>query len=275
MSQRFYSSDPLIIGDEIELQGSEHHHLAHVMRVSVDDDITLFDGRGDEFGATVRKLGKRTATLEVTERRRVDCELPVRIHLAVALPKGDRQRWMVEKLVELGVSSLTPIIATRGVANPNNGVLNRLRRTVIEASKQCGRNRLMEITVGQGAVDFFIEGVEHSMEWNAAAKTEADDSPHIIPRLLAHPNATPGVRDAIDQSRWEQISDIWVAVGPEGGWTDEETEAAREHRWQTVQLGKRILRIETASVYLASCLGELLPGDSPFTPPSAGDTPTV
>ena len=80
--------------------------------------MTLFDGSGAEFAARIVRLGKRDAELEIDERRDISRELPFDLTLAVALPKGERQKWLVEKLTELGVTRLVPLITERGVAEP-------------------------------------------------------------------------------------------------------------------------------------------------------------
>src|SRR4029078_8817654 len=127
------------------LQGAEAHHLAQVMRAKCGDEVCLFDGSGFEFRASIRKIGRVEVEFEIVESRQVDREMARHITLAVSLPKGDRQRWLVEKTTELGVARLVPLVTRYSVAQPVGNATTRLRRAVIEASKQCGRNRLMEI----------------------------------------------------------------------------------------------------------------------------------
>ena len=105
----------------------------------------LWDGSGAEFSAKVAQIGRSSVDLEVRQRHEIDRELSFSLTLGVALPKGDRQRWLVEKCTELGTTCLVPLITERGVAQPVEKALSRLERTVIETCKQCGRNRLMEI----------------------------------------------------------------------------------------------------------------------------------
>lgn len=124
--------------------------------------------------AAMRYCGKlekdrSEVTLSVLSCRDVNRELPMEVTLAVSLPKGDRQKGVVEKCVELGVRRLIPLKTSRSVAQPVDEALNRLKRTVIEASKQCGRNRLMEIAAAQ--------------TWPELAAATRDAST----RLLAHP----------------------------------------------------------------------------------------
>src|SRR6478609_1438469 len=109
MSERFYSPHPITAGCMM-LDGPEAHHLLHVMRASVGDEVTLFDDSGAEFKATVETLRRADAELRIIERREIDRELPFELVVGVALPKGDRQKWLVEKLTELGVTALVPLI---------------------------------------------------------------------------------------------------------------------------------------------------------------------
>jgi 16S rRNA (uracil1498-N3)-methyltransferase len=241
MSERFFVETP-IAGDRAELAGTEAHHLARVMRASVGDRVLLFDGSGSEFTARVDLLKKDRVELTILQRQAVDRELARSVTLAVALPKGERQKWLLEKLVELGVARLVPLITERGVAQPVEQVLARLARNVIEASKQCGRNRLLAIAPPLTAADYFA----------AAAATDV--------RLLAHPTGQP-LRAAIppaDSINLALPAPLHIAIGPEGGFTDSEIAAARAHGWLPISLGARILRIETAALALAAwaALGE-------------------
>jgi 16S rRNA (uracil1498-N3)-methyltransferase len=235
MSRRFFADAP-ITTDLALLKGAEAHHLIHVMRASVGTTVTLFDGTGWEFSATVQQLGRNSATLRVNSSRVVDRELPFVLVLAVALPRGERQEWLVEKAVELGVTRLVPWLTERSVARPNPQSRERLRRTVIEASKQCGRNRLMEIDETQEFASYMSQQVDR-------------------PSLLAHVGADDQPVSQIYRV-WEMMGPLGVqlGIGPEGGLTDRETQEAMASGWQLVNLGPRILRSETAALALAARL---------------------
>src|SRR3972149_595754 len=148
MSDRFFSSQP-IASEHVTLAGPEAHHLLHVMRAKVGEQVTLFDGSGAEFDAEIARCGRSEVDLRVLERREIDRELAFELVIGVPLPKGDRQKWLVEKLTELGVTELVPLVTERGVAQPTDSALERLERGVIEAAKQCGRNRLMGAVMRQ------------------------------------------------------------------------------------------------------------------------------
>ena len=229
MSHRYFVDRP-ITQDTATLTGSEAHHLLHVMRAKPGAEVVLFDGSGNEFPARVETLRRSEADLAVLGQELVDRELPSPLVLAVALPKGDRQRWLVEKAVELGVTRLIPLETTRSVAQPNAKAIERIRRAVIEASKQCGRNRLMEIP--------------SPLAWDDLLCSAAD----VPVRLVAHPSSDSRFASIEALSSGPSV----LAIGPEGGLADEEIDEALRHGWQTVSLGPRILRIETAALTLAA-----------------------
>src|SRR4051812_18762585 len=212
MSERFFVNS-VISGDRAILEGIEAHHLAHVMRAKPGDQVTLFDGSGSEFDVRIEQVGKSSVELSITSRRDVDRESAMRLTLAVALPKGDRQQWLVEKAVELGVAEIVPIIAERSVAQPTASAITRLRRSVIEASKQCGRNRLLEIAEPQPWTNF-------------ATAAHRDQL-----RLIAHPGGSLlrsvwGDNDAVGPSQA-----AIAAIGPEGGFSEKEVELATNSGW--------------------------------------------
>lgn len=241
MSQRFFSDEPLK-QSSARLGGNEAHHILHVMRLAVGDEVVLFDGSGVECVARIEKLGRSDIELSVLSRDEVNRELPFSLTLAVALPKGDRQKWLVEKAVELGVTRLVPITTERSVAKPVGKALDRLRRGVIEASKQCGRNHLMEIADPVAVSELLSAGGGDQIT------------------LVAHPGtADTAVALSELSSRLEQGNDVTVVVGPEGGLSDAEVTAAIDAGWQTLDLGSRILRIETAALAIAAQLASLAP----------------
>ena len=232
MPDRYYSAES-IDGPTATLTDSEAHHLLHVMRAKPGFELIVFDGQGGQFAAEVTACQRSTVELSVGPRQDVERELPYELTLAVSLPKGDRQRWLLEKAVELGVTRLLPLQTARSVAKGNKKDSNtKLARYVIEASKQCGRNRLMEIA--------------QPVVWPSllAETTSAQ-------RLLAHPGGQPL---AAINCPTHQDAKLLLAIGPEGGFTDDEVSQAVEAGWKKVGLGERILRIETAAVALVSAL---------------------
>ena len=230
MSERFFLATAPRDGRAL-LAGDEARHLARVLRAKVGDEVRLFDGSGAEWPARVTRIGRDEVALDVGPPLPATTAPRIALSLAVALPKGDRQKWMVEKLTELGTARLVPLVTARGVAEATESARARLERGVIEACKQCGRNTLMEI------------GAAASLAALSAAL------PPDSLRLIAHPDGAP-----LDTFLPATAREIVAAVGPEGGFDDEEIATAERSGFKRVSLGPHILRIETAAIALAAKL---------------------
>lgn len=228
MADRYFVDQPLGPG-RFELDGPEAHHLATVCRLRPGDAVRLFNGDGREYPARVAEVARRRVALDVEPGETPRRELPFRLEVAAPLPKGERAPFLIEKLTELGVTAFTPLQTARSVVVPREAKLDRLERHVIEASKQCGRNVLMQVGPLTKWEDFVRRG----------------DLP--ARRVLAHPGGTaePG----------REAADMAVAVGPEGGFTEEEVAAALAAGWLAVGLGPRLMRVETAALAMAILAG--------------------
>jgi 16S rRNA (uracil1498-N3)-methyltransferase len=228
VSERFFLTAPPIAGRAV-LSGEEARHLARVLRAKVGDSVSVFDGSGREWPARVTSIGRSEVSLETGDPADEVPRRGPRLTLAVALPKGERQKWLVEKLTELGVDSVVPLVTERGVAEATPSAIERLARGVIEACKQCGRNRLMEI------------GPATTVAQVVASK------PASAIGLLADPHGDP-----ITLALRATADDIVALVGPEGGFSETERATARNAGFVTVTLASTILRIETAAIALAA-----------------------
>lgn len=234
MSERFYTKCPLAAGP-VELTGPEAHHLAVVCRLRPGDHVCLFNGDGYEYPTRIHVAGKRQVVLNVLTQEAPQRELPFMLTAAVPVPKGDRAQFLVEKLTEIGVRRFVPLITQRSVIHPREAKLEKLQRYVIEASKQCGRNVLMEVAEPADWASCCCQENAGEMRLLAQPDTEAGD------QTAAARNFTPITAAA-----------VWVAVGPEGGFTNEEIARAQQAGWQLLDMGPRILRVETAAVVLAA-----------------------
>lgn len=227
MRPRFYTPDKLQPG-EFVLKGPEAHHLAVVRRVRTGDFVALFNGDGHEYPAQVIALAPKQVVLNVQSVENPQRERPMPLEMAVAMPKGDRADFLVEKLVELGVTRLTPLMTFRTIVRPRPSRLDHLRQAVIEACKQCGRNILMRI--------------DELTTW--AEYLHRPDLPSQRILLSPHsPNILCSTREA-----------VVCAIGPEGGWEEKEIVEALELGWKLYQLGPRTLRVETAAIAAAAIL---------------------
>lgn len=224
MADRFYTNSPLGPGQSV-IQGPEAHHLATVLRARAGDAVCLFNGDGAEYPGIVVEVAKKHIVVEVTGRDTPPRELGWHLEVAVPLPKGDRGDFLMEKLTEIGVTDFVPLRTRRSVVHPRATARDKLERAVVEASKQCGRNVLMR--------------VHEIANWDDYCRRR--DLP--AKRLLAHPGG--------DSLTIASAGDVAIAVGPEGGFTEEEVALAGTCHWQWIGLGPRILRVETAALALA------------------------
>ena len=235
MSRRFFAEQPKV-GETMVLSGDQAHHIANVMRFKPGEQIVVFDGSGLEYSAELADVSKKKVTLFVISEHRPPPLAIRELTLAVALPKGDRQKFLVEKLVELGVARLIPLKTERGVSVANEKVIARLEKQVIEACKQCGRNELMQITPAATLAE------------TATMQTVQATNPLLA---IASPEGQQGLSDlelAGDQP-------LLVAIGPEGGFSEPELRQAESTGWHSFTLGPLILRIETAAVAVAAIQG--------------------
>jgi 16S rRNA (uracil1498-N3)-methyltransferase len=226
MAERFHINCDLQPGP-VELEGPEAHHLAVVLRLHPGDRVCLFNGDGREYPAVVEDVAKRHLQLRVVGVESPMRERPARLEVACAIPKGDRAQFLLEKLTEIGVTHFIPLQTVYSVVNPREERIDKLLRHIIEASKQCGRNVLM-------VIEPLVEWSEYLRRTNLPVR-----------KLIAHPGGPrlqPGT----------PTDEVAVAVGPEGGFRDDEVEMGRAAGWEIVSLGPRLLRVETAALALAS-----------------------
>ncbi|MBN1422018.1 MAG: 16S rRNA (uracil(1498)-N(3))-methyltransferase [Planctomycetes bacterium] len=210
----------------IELRGAEHHHLAGVLRRKVGDEVRLFDGRGEERRARVAEVGRERAVLVI--------EGPVPVAgtsghaLAVAVPRASTFDLLVRYATELGLDTLVPLRTARGVARAEGEARRaRWRRIAGEAAKQCGRGSLLRIPA--------------PCDLGELCEREGERWPG---RLIASPGAETPLAGAIREAGGPFL----VAVGPEGGFTDEEVVAASALGFVPVRLTQTVLRVDTAAV---------------------------
>ncbi len=245
MAYRYFSVEPLPVNEAdyplcVTLGGDEAHHLLHVMRVKEGESLILFDGSGAEFDTVIVATKKKELTAEIHARRVVSRELETEISLAVALPKGDRQKWLIEKLVELGASAFIPLDSERSVAKSGSGTADRLSRVVVEASKQCGRNALMRLE----------EPISTKVLFSSAYAEKPEVAETL--KIVAHPGGK--TLGEILRAPENQNRKILAAIGPEGGFSDAEVASAFAVGWIPVSLGNRILRTETAGIAICAQL---------------------
>ena len=248
---RFLVSDMPSSGTVV-LPESESHHAIKVLRMRNGEEVELFDGAGNVASGTIISVDRREVVVGIEQVRLEPNDHFGRITLAVALPKGDRQRGTIEKLTELGVDRLIPLVTTYGVAEISERNAGRIERYSVEACKQSGRNRLVVIEEPLDTTSLCerIRAAAHSgiLAWVLHPPGQAEKEPDIMYRLTARflESPPPGV--------------LFV-IGPEGGFSEEEIAEMSGAGASILSLGARILRVETA-VSVACTLGSIWVGPS-------------
>ncbi len=238
MTRRYFVPDLPAQGGLVALPTEEAVHAARVMRVAIGDPVVLFAGDGRQSSGEITSVDRRRVFCQVDPPSEVSRELSGAITITACLPKGDRAKWMVEKLTELGVAKVQPIVTARSQTNPSVSTLNKLRKQVIEASKQSGRNQLMTIL---DPIDF--RDLLADLDSNAAISLNQKL------RVIAHPGGAP-----LKSFELTSHSAVNLFIGPEGGFTDQEVQAAGDAGCHAIGLGPTILRVETAATAGASAI---------------------
>jgi len=228
--RRFFVAD--LVASRVELTDEEAHHLIHVLRLGEGDAVALFDGNGHAANATVARIGSDVVEFEIGSPLETN-ESPIALTLGVAVPKGDTMSLIVQKLTELGVATIQPLVSDNSEM-PGNAVmkhLERWQRISLEAAKQCGRSQL--------------PCIENPKPFEALARPDA---------MVLTPGAPP-----LDSSEKLSTNPV-VLVGPEGGWSAPELRLAKNRQLTVFGLGPRTMRTETAAI-AAATLAQWLAGD--------------
>jgi 16S rRNA (uracil1498-N3)-methyltransferase len=226
---RFYCAHPLSVGAIIALPDHVAHHV-QVLRLAAGDRITLFNGEGGEYTATLTAIEKKRASAEVKTFSPREVELPYAITLAQALPETSKMDWIIEKAVELGATAIQPLAAQRCVVRLSDEraarKLAHWQGIIVAASEQCGRNRLPHLAQ---MADFNDWIGQHDLHH----------------RILLTPHAEQSLSE---WARHHPPQAVALLVGPEGGFTEGEESAARAHGALALSMGPRVLRTETAGL---------------------------
>src|SRR5262245_5875464 len=240
--RRFYAPPEAFSADRasVMLTGDETRHLRDVLRLRHGDKIHVFDGAGHEFHCEVQKISRDTTHANVISEVPPACpESPLDLTLAVALLKGEKFDLVVQKATELGVTRVIPTLTSRSEIKIRAGgdgdrKYSRWQRIVLEATKQCGRARLMTI-----------------------------ESPLTFSRLIDDPGTPDAFRWMFAERGGASLAEtlqhgspdkLVALIGSEGGWTGEEIAQAFDAGWKIVTLSGRILRAETAAMVIAAIL---------------------
>ena len=236
---RFFVSKDNISDGFCFIDGDDARHIARSLRMAVGDEITVSNGEGTEYTATLEKIRDERVEARLGAERPSPTEPPVKITLFMAYPKGDKLETVVQKAVELGVWRVVPFESSRCIKRPSGDKAEanrkRLSRIALEAAKQCGRGIVPEVAL--------------SVSFREALSEAAGAD---LPLFCYEDEQGRSIKNVLDSA--EEIKTVSVMVGSEGGFSEEEARAAAEAGMIPVGLGPRILRCETAPDYALSAI---------------------
>ncbi|KTD07664.1 16S rRNA (uracil(1498)-N(3))-methyltransferase [Legionella jamestowniensis] len=231
---RIYQPGDYAPGQTLELSPSAGQHVGIVLRRQVDETITLFRGDNYEFEAVITAVHKKKVVVNILNQRLVNRESPRSIHLAQAISKGERMEIVIQKAVELGVSSITPLLSERSVVRLDEERMEKKlaqwQAIAIAACEQCGRNQVPKIEASLYLNDYLQRHL------------------HAL-KFVLHPDMGKSWRD------YQILTDnIALLIGPEGGFSAQEIEQILSYNFNPLSLGPRVLRTETAAIAALSVL---------------------
>lgn len=234
---RIFQDQALSSGAVIALDDNGANHIARVLRLKIGAPLIVFNGEGGEYEAVLHTVGKRSVEVTLGEYRSPQTESPLSITLAQGISKGERMDHAIQKAVELGVRRVVPLITEHCAVNLSGERQDKRVRhwqaVAVSACEQSGRNTLPQI-----AEPLRLE------QWLLQAQQAT--------RLVLDPRAEGGIKTLPTAAQ-----EVVLLIGPEGGLSDREVDAALAHGYQGVRMGPRILRTETAAVAAVAVIQSL------------------
>ena len=239
---RFFidASDVFMDGDDrfIRITGDDAHHITHVLRTRIGEALTACDNAGTVYRTELEKAGDEVL-LRVLEASAADTEPPYIATVYQALVKGDKMETVIQKAVETGASVIVPVATSRAVVKLDEKdarkKTERWQKIAHEAAKQCGRG--------------IVPKVEMPLPYKEAIRKAAEADLPLFCYEVAGTRSLSGILQTCDSP-----GTISLCIGPEGGFSEEEAAAAAENGMHMCGLGRRILRTETAALFVLSCL---------------------
>ncbi len=236
---RFFADKNNVKDGKILIVGDDAYHIARALRMAEGDALTVADGEGREYSCILTRIRDTECECRIASEREARTESPVKVTLFMAYPKGDKLETVIQKAVELGARRIVPFESSRCVKRPRadraDKQTERLSRIAKEAAKQCGRAMVPEVSLPVSFSEML------------ALASEAE-----LGLFCFEGEEQKSLKSAFEEHR--HVGSIAVVVGCEGGFSDEEACKISEAGLVSVTLGKRILRCETAPLYVLSAI---------------------
>lgn len=237
---RIYTPQSLTVNATVLLDDDAARHVSRVLRMQSGDALILFNGDGAEYNASIASVDKKSVLVAIESANTIDRESPLAIHLGIAISKGERMDWVIQKATELGVTEITPLQTERVEVRLNNEreekKLSHWQAIAIAACEQCQRNRMPTIHSPQ-SLSNWLDSVQSDVKFVLHHRSEVN---------LA--------------SNSERPRSVALLIGPEGGLSESEITLAEKKNFAPLRLGPRVMRTETAPLAALSVL-QFLWGD--------------
>jgi len=231
---RIYTSAELVLNTLIELDSEASNHVGKVLRMKSGYQITLFNGDGADYAATISEVTKRTVTVSIDDSIETNTESCLYTHIGQVISRGDRMDYMIQKSTELGVSEITPLTSERCEVklkgDREEKRVKHWQQIAISAAEQCGRSKVPA-----------INSIMSLDEW-------VKDKPEEELGLVMHHRTTQSLTDL------KKPQKARLLIGPEGGLSESEIESAITQGFTATTLGPRVFRSETAPIATLSII---------------------
>ena len=239
--QRYFVNGPSTDDGRFHIFDDDYHHIVRVMRMKEGDQIICVSPNGESALCEIAEITAEQAVVNIVEWYKESSELPVQITIASGLPKGDKLEWIIQKGTELGAFGFVPFVAARSVVKwdekKSNKKVDRWQKVAKEAAEQSHRNHVPEITAPKTFRDLIDLGASFDYKVIAYEEEARQGEASVLTEVFR---------------KIQPKQSLLVVFGPEGGLTGKETETLRDQGFLSCGLGPRILRTETAPLYLLS-----------------------
>jgi 16S rRNA (uracil1498-N3)-methyltransferase len=236
---RIYIDQALAISESLSLNENTSHYLSKVLRMQEGRELIVFNGQGGEYSAQVKEVGKKQVSIQINQFAEDNRQSPLELHLAIGISRGERMDWVLQKATELGVTRIIPLITERTEVKikgeKQDKKMQHWQQIIVSACEQCQRNVLPLLQEPQ-LIDDWLKTVSTDYRF-----------------VLHHRNHQSLSKSATPRS-------VTLLIGPEGGLNEAEITLAENEKFQSLRLGPRVLRTETAPVAAIS-LVQYLWGD--------------
>lgn len=273
--RRFFYNQPnlLQVGSTVPLTEDIFHHWCKVLRASMGEQALFFDGQGGEYTVTLTDITKKQALVTINDFNPINRDLPFTVNIALVMSRGERMDYAIQKATELGVSSIQLLTSQHGEvrlkADQADKKLAHWQQVAVSACEQCGLNIVPNLLAPKAFSDWIDEpaGVHTSANvTKLILAVPPDDSGLVTPcnqiegndiehndiePITPYTNPLPHITN---QFRQCTLTQFWLLIGAEGGFSEQEITQAIERGFIPWQIGERVLRTETAPVVALSSL---------------------